>query len=388
MNQTDRPRRGLVVLFILTRIVIYASYRMAYPYLKQFASGMGVTVQSASLAITGRSLAGGFGPLLAPLADRYGRRIGMLLGLGLFTIGAGIVALWPTFPGFVLAMTLTTLGNQLFLPSMQAYLGDRIPYKQRGAIIALTEMSWSLSFIIAVPLLGLLIARMGWTSPFWVLTGAGIGTGVLLAWRTPPDHPAKSEQPAAIWGSLRELLKHRVALVALSFSLAITMANELVNLVFGVWMSDAFQVDIAALGVAATVIGAAELTGEFATAALVDRIGKKRAVRIGVVATMLAALLLPWLGRSMVGGMVGLFLFYLCFEFTLVSYIPLMTEVMPEARATLMSAYHASTSLGRALGALLGAGLYALGFQANTLAAFAVNLLALFLLSRVPIADE
>ncbi len=388
MNQNDRLDRGLVVLFILIRIVINASYRMAYPYLRQFADGIGVTVRSASLALTTRSIAGGFGPLLAPLADRYGRRVGMLLGVGLFTLGVGIVAAWPTFPAFIAALSLANLGNLLFLPSMQAYLGDRIPYKRRGSILALTELSWSLSFMIVVPLLGLLIARLGWAAPFWVLTGLGMVMIVLLAWRTPPDRPALSDRPAAVWGSLRAMLNQPSALIAISFSLMISLANELVNLVFGVWMSDTFQVNIAALGLAATVIGAAELTGEFAAAAQVDRIGKKRSVRIGLAATMLAALALPWLGQSLIGGMVGLFLFYLGFEFTLVSYIPLMTEVMPQARATLMSAYLASTSVGRALGAVMGAALYVLGFQANTLAAFAFNLLALFILSRVPVEDE
>lgn len=393
MNQNNRPTRGLVVLFILIRVVINGAYRMAYPYLKQFASGMGVTVQSASLALTTRSLAGGLGPLLAPLADRYGRRVGMLLGVGVFTFGVGIVAVWPAFPAFVAALTLANLGNMLFLPSMQAYLGDRIPYKRRGSILALTELSWSLSFMIVVPLLGLLIARMGWAAPFWVLTALGISMVVLLAWRTPPDRPSPSERPTALWSSLRAMLTQPAALVAVSFSLTISLANELVNLVFGVWMNDAFQGNIAVLGLAATVIGAAELTGEFATAALVDRIGKKRAVRIGLAATMLASLVLATieltgLGRSQAGAMAGLFFFYLGFEFTLVSYIPLMTEVMPQARATLMSAYLASTSLGRAVGAVLGAVLYIAGFQANALAAFAFNLLALYLLSRVAVADD
>ena len=141
------------------------------------------------------------------------------------------------------------------------------------------------------------------------------------------------------------------------------------------------------MGLAATVIGAAELSGEMATALLVDRMGKKRAVIAGVILTSLAALALPWLGRSLPGAMVGLFLFYLGFEFTLVSYIPLMTEVLPQARATLMAANLAAFSLGRAFGALVGPWLYAVGFGANALAALAFNGLALFVLIQVKVRD-
>lgn len=118
-----------------------------------------------------------------------------------------------------------------------------------------------------------------------------------------------------------------------------------------------------------------------------DRIGKQRAVRAGLAVTSLAALALPLLGQSLIGALAGLFLFYLGFEFTLVSYIPLMTEVLPEARATLMAANLAAFSLGRALGALVGPGLYAAGFWANALVALALNALALLVLRRVRVPE-
>jgi predicted MFS family arabinose efflux permease len=152
-------------------------------------------------------------------------------------------------------------------------------------------------------------------------------------------------------------------------------------------MSDVFGLQIAALGFTAIVIGAAELCGEALSAGLVDRIGKKQAVRAGVIFTSLASLLLPFIGQSLWGAMAGLFLFYLGFEFTLVCFIPLMTEVLPEARASLMATNLAANSLGRAVGAQAGFWLYSIGFGANALVALLVNGLALFLLSRLRI-DE
>ena len=76
----------------------------------------------------------------------------------------------------------------------------------------------------------------------------------------------------------------------------------------------------------------------------------------------------------------ALFLFYISFEFTLVSSIPLMTELVPEARATLMSANITALSLGRVLGAALGLALYPFGMQANTLAVVVLNAAALTVL--------
>lgn len=384
---SDSPVVAQVVLFIGARMVINATYRMIYPFLQIFASGMGISLQVAALPLSGRSLVGAFGPLMAPVADRYGRKVGMLLGLGLFLLGVGLVAVWPSFTTFFMALVLANLGNQAFLPSMQAYLGDRIPYRRRGSILALTELSWSLSFIVLIPLMGLLIARLGWFAPFWLLTGLGIVAFSLIAWRIPADRPHASTLPATVWHSLKHVFSSRAALIALSFGLLITMANEVVNLVFGVWMHDTFNLDIAALGLAATAIGLAELGGEAASATLVDRVGKKRAVLAGLLITSLAALALPWFGSTLWGAMLGLFLFYLGFEFTLVSYIPVMTEVLPQARATLMAANMASFSLGRALGALAGPWLYTAGFGANALAALALNGLALLALSQVRVKE-
>jgi predicted MFS family arabinose efflux permease len=80
---------------------------------------------------------------------------------------------------------------------------------------------------------------------------------------------------------------------------------------------------------------------------------------------------------------VGLFLFYFSFEFTLVSCIPLMTELLPGARATLMAFNVASLSLGRAIGAFLAPRLYGLGFLTVAVGAAVFNLVALFAVIRL-----
>jgi predicted MFS family arabinose efflux permease len=86
---------------------------------------------------------------------------------------------------------------------------------------------------------------------------------------------------------------------------------------------------------------------------------------------------------DVVGAVIGLFLFYLSFEFTVVSIIPLMTEILPSSRATLMAFNVASFSLGRALGAFVAPGLYAQGILVSALASMLLNLLALIALRKV-----
>lgn len=346
-----------IAIFIAVRIVVNTSLRMIFPFLPMFGRGLGVDINTLSSAIALRSAAGIFGPFLAPLADRRGRKFGMLTGLAIFILGSAMVVIWPTFPVFVLGITLNLLGYSLFNPSVQAYLGDRVPYQRRGLALALTEMGWSLSFIIGVPLVGLLIARYSWSAAFSVLAILGLAALLILARVIPRDQPASSSGRGT-WSTLRRVFSSPLALAGMLMGAALSLANELVNLVFGVWLEDTYSLQIATLGATAALVGLSELAGEALSAGFVDRLGKSRAISIGLLVNSLAGLALAFSGAQVAAALSGLFLFYLSFEFTMVCTIPLMTEVLPEARATMMASYVAMISLGRAAGDLLSPRLY------------------------------
>ncbi len=376
-------RVGLQIpLFTLTRVIFNTPYRMIYPFLNIFARSLGVDLEAMSLAVTARSLVGALNPLAASVADRRGRRFGMLLGAFLFLGGMALVVFYPTYPALVASMVLSTLGKYVFDPAMQASLSDRIPYARRGSALAVTEFGWSLAFIAGVPLMGFLIARGGWIAPFPLLALLGmlIIAGLLLLM---PKETAKPAGGAGMWHGFRSVLTFAPALAGLCIGMFASTANEVVNLIFGVWLEQSFGLQIAALGAASAVIGISELSAEGLVALFVDRLGKPRAVGLGLVLNSLASLSLPLIGRTELGALIGLFLFYITFEFTLVSIIPMMTEVMPQARATLMAFNVAFISFGRAMGAPLGNFLYRFGFPVVTAGAVLFNLFAWLALRRM-----
>ena len=379
--------RVQLILFTFIRTLLNTAVRMMYPFLAVFARGLGVTVDQVSLALTVRQFMGMFNPFLSPLADRFGRRVGMLTGLGIFVVGAGILVLFPRYEALFPGLSLSLLGMFLVISSMQAYIGDQVSYEQRGRTMAVVEFGWSLSFILGITAVGFLIARYGWQSPFPVLAGLGLIALIALARVVPQDRPQRGtvHNPLA---NLGVVLRSPAALAGLGMGLCFTAANEVVNLMFGVWMEDTFGLQIAALSAASVVIGLSELSGEGITALIVDRLGKARAIRIGLAANSLFALALPWLSGSLWGALAGLFFFYLSFEFTLVSSLPLMSEILPSARATLLGLNIAIFSLGRAIGTLIAPQLYDFGFWSNGAAALLFNLAAFLLLGLVHVAKQ
>jgi predicted MFS family arabinose efflux permease len=372
----ERPLRAQILVFTFIRLVFNTLYRMVYPFLPVFSRGLGVDISTLSLALTNRSVIGMLGPFLASIADRRGRKIGMLFSVGMFVSGAMVMILWPSCPGFVIMLILTSLGKFGFDPSMQAYLGDRIPYERRGMALSVTELGWSLSFFVGIPIISFLIARQGWASPFAILAILGLAAGVVLI-RLVPRDSVSTENPTNFLQNLRQVFSFPPAIAGLAVGLSATVANETINLIFGVWMEASFGLKVIALGGAAAVIGIAELIAEALVGAMVDKVGKVRAVAIGLSANCLAALAFPLFGNTLTGALICLFFFFFTFEFMLVSTIPMMTEIMPKARATLMAFNVAGLSLGRALGALFGPTLFLSGIGFSAGAAVFFNLLAL-----------
>jgi predicted MFS family arabinose efflux permease len=377
--------KSQAILLSACRLVIFTPMRMLSPFLPAFSRGMGVDLVTISLAVTASMGASAIGPFLAPIAERRGRRAGMLTGLFLFLGGVVLLIFWPSIQAFFLALFLINLGDNVFAPAAQAYLGDQTPYAQRGTALAILELGWSLSFILCVPLVGLLIARFGWQSPFTAIAGAGIFMALLFLRAVPKDSQPMLAVP--MLSDLKKVLKHAPAIAGLMMGLIMLVGYTVFTLVFGVWMEDSYGLKITALGLAAALMGVSELGGEGLAAWLSDRIGKERSVAIGLAANLLVAVSLRWLAFSVWGALLCLALFYFSYEFAVVSTLPLMSEILPALRVTTMAVYIAAASMGVAIGAWLAPLFYVHGIWANALACAALDLIALLALTRVKIAN-
>ena len=202
-----------------------------------------------------------------------------------------------------------------------------------------------------------------------------------------PRPDPKHNQHINLLAGLKHILKSSSTMAGLIFSILFHIGNESINLVFGVWLEDSFGLKIAALGGAALIIGIADLIGESMSAVWVDRLGKKRAVAIGLSINILIALLMPWLGKEIWSALIGLFFFFLSFEFVIVCFLPVMSEVLPQARSTVLSYEVAAHAAGRGFGALVASALYAIGFQANAMATVLFGLSALIMLTWVKLPE-
>lgn len=384
---TDRPKqlKGMQLyaqlgLFLTIRTIMNSGFRMVYPFLPFIARGLGVTEEAVTLGITLRAGLGVFSPLIGSVADTWGRKRAMLVGLAVFIGSMLMVFVSPTYPVLIASLILVSLSKIMFDTALYAYVGDKVDYRQRGMAAGIIEFGWSGAFLLGIPLAGFLFEKVGWYSPFPCFGLIALGVFVLL-WRAlPHDTPHKDVVRLSMMQGFGIVRKSTAGLAALVMVFLMTASNETVNVVYGSWMENNFTLKVAALGLASTVIGIAELTGEGLVAGFVDRVGKRRAIAIGMSLNALTCLILPMLGFRLEGALVGLFLFYLTFEFTIVSCIPLMTELVPGARATYIALAGATQSLGRMAGSLSGPILFKSGLATDAVVAAILTVLALILM--------
>jgi predicted MFS family arabinose efflux permease len=134
--------------------------------------------------------------------------------------------------------------------------------------------------------------------------------------------------------------------------------------VYGAWLESSFGLSLSTLGLASIVVGVVEAVAELGTTVLTDRLGKPRSVLGGLLLMAGGLVVLPLAAdQGLTPALAGVALVTLAFEFAIVSLIPLATEVVPEARASLLSLNVTAFSMGRMGGALVGGWLWGWGLE-------------------------
>ncbi|UCF93671.1 MAG: MFS transporter [Desulfobacterales bacterium] len=368
---------GVATLF---RLVLSTARRFAYPFAPVLSRGLGVPLTAGTALIAANQATAVVGLFFGPVSDRFGYRVMMLAGLGMLSAGMLAAGFFPFYVVVLVGLFLGGLGKSVFDPALQAYVSERVPYHRRGLVIGLLEVSWAGSALLGIPLVALLIDKLGWRSPFWVLGGLGLLGIVVLRLLIADKNHSRVRQPqtGGLGKSWLRLVQERAALGALGYAFLVSMANDNLFVIYGAWLEKRFSLSIMALGLGASVIGFAELSGETLTAVLADRIGLKRSVLAGISACVICYALLPLLAQTLSLALVGLFIVFLTFEFMIVASTSLFTELLPASRATMMAGYFAAAGIGRVAGALIGGPIWlAGGIQATALVSAAINGLAL-----------
>ncbi len=317
--------------------------------LPSVAHGLGVKPSSTSAVLS--AYFGAYALVLLPggeLVDRFGARRLALGGLALFAIGAVGGALVSSFGQLIAARVVQGAGAGLVSPAALAGAVSGFPPERRGSALGIWGASAGMSNLLGPLLGGLLTVAFGWRACWWALVplAALVAAGVARLMPRVLHGEPRGDQPA-----VNRIVLAATLVAALTFAVmigAFYIAEQYLQRVAG----------FSALGASSALVLVALLVGLAAPLAgkLVDRYGEQFPAILGFVAAGIGLLIL---------GLPGVPLDDVVTVLPLIPVgIGLGMLFVPTSRAALNAtpmALHGRTSailsVGRLVGAAVGAGL-------------------------------
>lgn len=274
---------------------------------------------------------------LGPLADRFGRRNPLIVGMLLFALASVLCALAPSLEVLMAGRALQALGGGAGIVCGRAVVRDLCTPLEGAKALSLLMTMLGIGPILA-PLVGSwLLSHGGWQNIFWLLGAYGFLCASMVALFLGETLDAAHVRPLRFLGVLKDyhiVLRHRVFL-------GYTLAGGLVMTGLFAYIAGAPFVLMELNGLSATqfsLVFSMNALGFVGTGVLnghgVHHHGPFRQLRVGLVMALLASLVLvlsAWSGISLLPLLLcGLFF-----------YVASIGFVNPNAGALALSAHGA-----------------------------------------------
>lgn len=160
--------------------------------------------------------------LFGALADRYGRRIPLVLCVLYFSACTVASGLAPTYRVFLLCRALYGVGMGGYWGIGASYALESSPARLRGALSGVIQASYPMGYLLAAVAMQVLAPTLGWRSVFF----AGAPVALLLVALTvfaPESKTWRSHRPQSLGQVFATLLQHKRVFLYLLLMMTVMM---------------------------------------------------------------------------------------------------------------------------------------------------------------------
>ncbi|NBA98433.1 multidrug effflux MFS transporter [Pseudomonas sp. R5(2019)] len=185
------------------------------PGFPAMATAFGTDEQHIQTTLAAYFLGLSIGQLVyGPVADRFGRRVPLLVGVGLFTLASLACAFAPNLDTLIIARFIQALGGCAGMVLSRAIVSDKCDAVASAKVFSQLMLVMGLAPILAPMLGGVMVNQFGWQSIFVALTAFSALSGLAVALGLPESMPANQpRQPlSGALGQYGRLLKDRAFL--------------------------------------------------------------------------------------------------------------------------------------------------------------------------------
>lgn len=155
--------------------------------------------------------------LIGKLSDTYGRKPFILVGIGVFIVGALLCGLSQTIVQLIIFRALQGLGGGMIMSTSFTAIGDLFSPRERGRWQGVMSGVYGLASVFGPTLGGYIVDQTHWKWVFWVFLPVGLIAFVMI-YILFPSVKAKEKSPVDYLGSL--LLSITIVPMLLAFSWA------------------------------------------------------------------------------------------------------------------------------------------------------------------------
>jgi DHA1 family bicyclomycin/chloramphenicol resistance-like MFS transporter len=200
----ERPRRLLLLaLGALTAMAPMAT-DMYLPGMPAIAADLGGSASQAQLTLSAFFFGFGFGQLFyGPVADRFGRRIPLLAGLGLFTTATLGCALAEDLGTLIVLRFLEAVGGAAGPVLARAAVRDLYGGDRAARVLSTMVLIMGAAPLFAPVIGGQLLLIAGWRAIFWALCAFGVACLAAVVFVVGETLPVERRLTISAFGMIR-----------------------------------------------------------------------------------------------------------------------------------------------------------------------------------------
>ncbi len=252
------------------------------------ASDFHRTVPDIAFTITATLMMRPVGALIFGwIADRYGRRIPLMIDVVFYSIVEVMSGLAPNYGTFLFLRALYGIGMGGEWGVGAALAMEAAPATSRGTLSGLLQEGYAVGYLFAAGAYFLVFPRFGWRALFFI-GGLPALLTLYIRSKVPESQAWQRSKPesAAIWRAIRNNLGSFVYLVVL-----MTMMNLIshgTQDMYPTFLQREHGLDPRTVAIVALIYNVGALAGGLAFGYLSDRIGRRRAMVAAALAGVLA----------------------------------------------------------------------------------------------------
>ena len=275
--------------------LVHLGFSIVAPILPQYALSFSVSVAVMGWAISSFALARVFVDLPAGiLADRFGRKRGMILGLVLIILSSVVAGMAPSFSWLIASRVVQGAGSAIYTISAMTWVAQVSGGERRGMFMSLYT-----SLVFAGTAFGPIIggysaAHFGLNAPFFMYGGfAALGLLATISLREPKDYSLGRLSPMLL-ADLRPLFLNRSFLLVNSSVFAVFfLRGGVLHTLIPLYAFLNLDLSAENIGILLTVAAVVSTIFRFPSGWLSDKIGRKIPVMASLLMATLAVFLIP-----------------------------------------------------------------------------------------------